>query len=135
GERRELWFRFGRPDGSAVGDPAPRLAPPLRGLATRVPRAAAPAAPEAALEIPWHAALLTGGLAVDRVVGGHPLDQGAPLSLRGGLQRRGARPAPARAAARLHRAGRGALRAAQHVRVGEARRRSALRPRRPQAPH
>jgi len=80
GERRELWFRFGRQDGSSVANPARVLATSLRGLASRVPRAAAPAAPEAALEIPWHAAMLTGGLAVDRVVGGHTLDQASTYS-------------------------------------------------------
>ena len=35
---------------------------------------------EAAQEIPWHAALLDGGLARDRVIGGHTLDQGSTYS-------------------------------------------------------
>src|SRR5262249_12102754 len=37
-------------------------------------------APEAEREIPWHAALLTGGLAVDRVLGGSSLDQASTYS-------------------------------------------------------
>jgi glycosyl hydrolase family 36 len=77
GEARELWFRFGRDDGTRVRRPERVFARSLRTLATRLPRAAAPAAPEAKHEIPWHAALLTGGLAIDRVIGGHTLDQGS----------------------------------------------------------
>ncbi len=80
GERRELWFRFGHHDGSAVAHPSRLLATTLRRLARRVPRAAAPAAPEAVREIPWHAALLTGGVAADRVMGGHSLDQASTYS-------------------------------------------------------
>jgi hypothetical protein len=80
GKRRDLWFRFGRLDGSTVANPARVLATSLQRVASRVPRAAAAAAPEAAREIPWHAALLTGGLAVDRVIGGHTLDQASTYS-------------------------------------------------------
>lgn len=76
GERRELWFRFGRPDDAAI-DPAAVLRDSRRALAGRLPRAGAPRAPEARREVPWHAALLTGGLAADRVLGGHSLNQGS----------------------------------------------------------
>jgi hypothetical protein len=75
GQRRELWFRFGRLDGEPVARPARLLATSLRGLGRRLPRAAARRAPEARREVPWHSALLTGGLCVDRVIGGHTLDQ------------------------------------------------------------
>jgi hypothetical protein len=80
GERRELWFRFGRGEGGHVPQPKRLFASSLRALAARVPRAAAPGAPEARHEIPWHAALLTGGLAVDRIIGGHSLDQASTYS-------------------------------------------------------
>jgi hypothetical protein len=80
GERRELWFRFGRKERPPVDAPSRVLARSLRALAGRLPSGAADAAPEAAQEIPWHAALLTGGLAVDRVIGGHSLDQASTYS-------------------------------------------------------
>jgi hypothetical protein len=80
GERRDLWFRFGHRDGNTVDDPKRLLETSLRSLSVRVPRAAAPLAVEAEHEIPWHAALLTGGLAVDRAIGGHSLDQASTYS-------------------------------------------------------
>ena len=42
GETRELWFRFGRDDGSRLRRPERIRAQSLRTLATRLPRAAAP---------------------------------------------------------------------------------------------
>jgi hypothetical protein len=80
GERRELWFRFGRADETRVGVPSRFLARSQRTLVGRLPRGEASMAPEAAQEIPWHAAVLTGGLAVDRVLGGHTLDQASTYS-------------------------------------------------------
>ncbi len=80
GEGRDLWFRFGFRDGSTVHDPADLLATSLRALAARLPRAEVPEAPQAAHEVPWHAALLTGGAARDRVIGGHTLNQGSAYS-------------------------------------------------------
>jgi hypothetical protein len=80
GATEELWFRFGRADGRAVARPRHVLQASLHALARRLPRAAALDAPEAAREIPWHAALLTGGLAVDRVLGGSSLDQASTYS-------------------------------------------------------
>lgn len=77
GEQRELWFRFGRATDDTVADPAALLRDSRRALARRLPRAGAARAPEARHEIPWHAALLTGGLAADRVLGGHTLNQGS----------------------------------------------------------
>jgi hypothetical protein len=76
GQTHELWFRFGRADDEVI-DPARVLYDSRRGLARRLPRAGAALAPEARHEIPWHAALLTGGLGVDRVIGGHTLNQGS----------------------------------------------------------
>jgi hypothetical protein len=77
GGRRDLWFRFGRPATEALPRPARLVATSRRALARRLPRATAPAAPEAKREIPWHAAMLSGGLAADRVLGGRTLDQGS----------------------------------------------------------
>jgi len=74
GEQRELWFRFGRDTGDTI-DPIALLRATRRGLARRLPRAGAAQAPEARHEIPWHAAMLSGGLNVDRVLGGHTLNQ------------------------------------------------------------
>ena len=76
GHSRELWFRFGRADDEVI-DPAEVLYESRRALARRLPRAGAARAPEARNEIAWHAALLTGGLGVDRVIGGHTLNQGS----------------------------------------------------------
>jgi hypothetical protein len=80
GEMRDLWFRFGRKDDTIVGSPKSLLDASLAALSKRLPRASAPTAPEATNEIPWHAALLTGGIAVDRVIGGHTLDQASAYS-------------------------------------------------------
>jgi hypothetical protein len=80
GTRRELWFRFGRAAAEAIPRPERLVTAALRGLKARLPQAAARPAPEAQREIPWHAALLTGGLAVDRVIGGHTLDQASAYS-------------------------------------------------------
>jgi hypothetical protein len=80
GGRSELWFRFGRLDATPVTQPARLFASSRRALAARLPRGAAPKAPEAACELAWHGALLTGGLAVDRVIGGHSLDQASTYS-------------------------------------------------------
>jgi hypothetical protein len=80
GEHRDLWFRFGRQDDTAVAQPSRLFTRTRRALAARLPRAMAPRAPEASQEIPWHTALLTGGLAVDRVLGDHSLDQASTYS-------------------------------------------------------
>jgi len=80
GSRRTLWFRFGRDDGPVPDAPQAIFRSSLRALRRRLPRARATRAPEAARELPWHAALLTGGAAKDEVVGGHTLDQGSAYS-------------------------------------------------------
>jgi hypothetical protein len=80
GETRDLWFRFGRKDNTIVPNPADLLVTSLAALSKRLPTATAPAPPEAMLEIPWHAAMLTGGVAVDRVIGGHSLNQASAYS-------------------------------------------------------
>lgn len=77
GEERTLWFRFGIDDGATVTDPQVLVDQSMKALHNRLPRASAPRAPMAAREIPWHAALLTGGACVDDVIGGHTLDQGS----------------------------------------------------------
>ncbi len=85
GEARELWFRFGLQDGTAVSDPEARLAASMTVLAARLPRAEVPGVPEAAHEIPWHAAMLTGGLAIDRIIGEHTLNPGSAYAYVGGI--------------------------------------------------
>lgn len=84
GGRTTTWFRFGL-NGYVFEDPAAQYAASLAGLRDRLPSAAAERAPEAAAEIPWHAALLTGGACVDGVLGGHTLDQGSAYSFRHGF--------------------------------------------------
>jgi hypothetical protein len=80
GERKELWFRFGRPDAPPAVKPRTIVSRSRRALADWLPTATAERAPEAAQEIPWHAALLRGGLAPDRVLGDRSLDQGSTYS-------------------------------------------------------
>lgn len=74
GETRELWFRFGVEQGSCT-DPEALYSSSLRGLLERLPTATSTALPMAAREVPWHAAILTGGACADAVLGGHTLDQ------------------------------------------------------------
>ena len=71
----ELWFRFGIDDGTSVPDPEVVFSSSLRSLTARLPRAKSSRVPEAEQETPWHAAVLTGGAAVDGVLGGHTLNQ------------------------------------------------------------
>ncbi|WP_327351916.1 GH36-type glycosyl hydrolase domain-containing protein [Streptomyces sp. NBC_01304] len=98
GQRHTAWFRFGvaedgtdgvREPGIAEGKltPSPQALyeQSLQTLRSRLPRAAAGRAPEAAVEIPWHAAQLTGGICADGVLGGHTLDQGSAYSFRHGF--------------------------------------------------
>ena len=80
GDEAELWFRFGRDDDAPTSDPATLYRASIASLARRLPHGSAADAPEAAAEIPWHAALLEGGLTRDRVIGGHTLDQGSTYS-------------------------------------------------------
>jgi len=75
GESGELWFRFGARDPSPVDDPAGLMADSLEGLRRRLPRTRVEGFPAAEREIPWHAALLTGGLCRDELIGGHTLNQ------------------------------------------------------------
>lgn len=80
GQTRELWFRFGRRDTHGVGNPRRVFTTSKRSVAKRLPSAATDHAAAAAHEIPWHAAMLTGGVASDRVIGGHSLDQASTYS-------------------------------------------------------
>lgn len=82
GQSTVVWFRFGIDDGPVdvgVYDSS------LRRLRERLPRATSERAPEAAAEIPWHAAMLTGAACADGVLGGHTLDQGSAYSFRHGF--------------------------------------------------
>jgi hypothetical protein len=85
GEDRDLWFRFGRQDEQTIDDPALLFASSLDALGQRLPRASAAAAPEAEREIPWDAALLTGGASRDDFLGGHTLDQASTYSFEVGF--------------------------------------------------
>ncbi|MEV4312937.1 hypothetical protein [Actinocrispum sp. NPDC049592] len=81
GERRVFWFRFGLELGEI--DPEAVYSQSLAGLRARLPSVSEP--PEAVVEIPWHAAMLTGAACVDGVLGGHTLDQGSAYSFRHGF--------------------------------------------------
>jgi hypothetical protein len=85
GGRHVAWFRFGIDDGPLLREPAAVHAASLAALRERLPEAQADQAPEAAAEIGWHAALLTGGACADGVYGGHTLDQGSAYSFRHGF--------------------------------------------------
>jgi len=80
GESTDLWFRFGLDDGTVIDDPEAMFQSSLASLSQRLPQASAEAASAAEREIPWHAALLTGGAATDGVLGGHTLNQGSAYS-------------------------------------------------------
>lgn len=75
GETRTLWFRAGAADEAMVDDPQALMDGSRRQLEVRLPRASAVHAAMAEREIPWHAALLTGGLCRDEIIGGHTLNQ------------------------------------------------------------
>jgi hypothetical protein len=85
GGRQVSWFRFGIDDGPPPGEPAAVHAASLAALRERLPEARADRAPEAAAEVGWHAALLTGGACADGRYGGHTLDQGSAYSFRHGF--------------------------------------------------
>ncbi len=76
----ECWFRFGVDDGSTCEDPAGLFEQCLERVRERLPTASSANAPMARREVPWHAALLTGGACVDGILGGHTLDQGSTYS-------------------------------------------------------
>jgi hypothetical protein len=75
GESADLWFRVGARDPDGVEDPAALAAESQAALRARLPSARADGFPQAEREIPWHAALLSGGLSRDEVTGGHTLNQ------------------------------------------------------------
>ncbi|MEV3853675.1 hypothetical protein AB0J38_05025 [Streptomyces sp. NPDC050095] len=85
GGQGTYWFRFGLADATYEGDPSVTYEKSIEGVRARLPRAADPQAPEATCEIPWHAALLTGGACADGLLGGHTLDQASAYSYRHGF--------------------------------------------------
>lgn len=90
GGSRDLWFRFGLDPVAdqlpeRTGGPAAELATDRAALTARLPVARSVALPEAAREIPWHVALLTGGACRDEVIGGHTLDQGSAYAYELGM--------------------------------------------------
>ena len=80
GATHDLWFRFGIDEGAAGDDPDGATRGWAAALAGRLPRATCERVPLAAREVPWHAALLSGGACRDVVLGGHTLDQGSAYS-------------------------------------------------------
>ncbi|GAA1718986.1 hypothetical protein GCM10009765_79230 [Fodinicola feengrottensis] len=84
GAAQTTWFRCGLDETGEV-DPATIYSSSFTALARRLPRAAAARASQAAREIPWHAALLSGGVCADGVLGGHLLNQGSAYSYRHGF--------------------------------------------------
>ncbi len=84
GGERAVFLRAGL-GADEVADPAGLFEASLAALREELPRAAAGPAPEAAREIPWHAALLTGGACRDGVLGGHTLNQGSAYAFRHGF--------------------------------------------------
>lgn len=78
-------LRFGQGRPGRVPAPDRLLETSLDELRRRLPRAEADQAPEAAYEVPWHAALLTGGACSDAVLGGSTLNQGSAYSFRHGF--------------------------------------------------
>ena len=85
GATETLWFRFGADDDATIADPAAVVETTIAALHARLPRGSAAIAAEAVREIPWHAAILSGGACRDEVVGGHALDQGSAYSYRMGF--------------------------------------------------
>jgi len=85
GATETLWFRFGADDDATIADPAAVMETTIAALRERLPRASVTKASEAAREISWHAALLSGGAGRDEVVGGHTLNQGSAYSYRMGF--------------------------------------------------
>lgn len=85
GETRELWFRFGRDDGSEFPDTDAIMQRTLVALAENLPRAGGERVADLGDEIPWHAALLAGGSCVDEIIGGSTLSEASVYSFLMGL--------------------------------------------------
>ncbi len=75
GQTRTLWFRAGAVDDSEVADPQRWFDDSRRRLKARLPQATSAQVPVAQSEIPWHTAMLTGGICRDEIIGGHTLNQ------------------------------------------------------------
>lgn len=84
GQTVTRWFRFGLTE-PITTSPEQIYQDSLESVRRRLPRARADRASQAEREIPWHAAMLTGGTCVDGVLGGHVLDQGSAYSFRHGF--------------------------------------------------
>jgi hypothetical protein len=76
GQTKSLYFTLGL-EGFAPDKPVPVLFSELaRVIRCRLPTAHSALAPQAELEIPWHAAALVAGLSTDQGLPGHSLNQG-----------------------------------------------------------
>jgi hypothetical protein len=76
----ELWFRFGLDEGEPPDDPEALWRRSREQLGARLPKVRIRRHDSVASELTWHAAMLSGGAATDRVIGGHTLDQGSVYS-------------------------------------------------------
>jgi len=86
GEACTAWFAIGRGDGSsAPADPEAEWGRSLDALRSRLPAARSRRVPVLEREVPWHAAMLTGGACTDEVLGNHTLDQASAYSFRLGF--------------------------------------------------
>lgn len=84
--QQTLWYVVGLVEGHTEPlDPEAAWMRSLDDLTGRVPSAACSQVPALEREVPWHAAVLTGGACVDRVLGGHTLDQGSAYTFRLGF--------------------------------------------------
>jgi hypothetical protein len=79
-EALELWFRFGLDEGDSPVNAERLWHDSRQTLRETLPRGTPGRSPGGENELTWHAAMLSGGLASDRVVGGHTLDQGSVYS-------------------------------------------------------
>mgnify|MGYP002629492948 CR=1 FL=1 len=75
GESRTLWFRVGRMTPEEIAFPEDFYRQQFEQLSARLPVVSSSLAPNVAREIPWHAAVLSGGANRDSVLGGHTLNQ------------------------------------------------------------
>ncbi len=86
GESRTLWFAIGREEETPPPpDPEAEWERSLDALRARLPVASPGRVAALQREVPWHAAMLTGGACTDKVLGNHTLDQASAYSFRLGF--------------------------------------------------
>lgn len=75
GTTKTLWFRFGRAASTSAVHAENLFQESQDLVRRRLPKAASLLVPSAQIEIPWHAAVLTGGASRDHILPGHTLNQ------------------------------------------------------------